>query len=105
MRKPITLAIAAAIVGASAATTPMQSLFAAAATTYKVIAPKNALTSADAELLQDYGAFALYRTATPSIASAKGVLAASTEMDVLQFSAQPFDTQRGTLNPPAPFSL
>jgi hypothetical protein len=33
------------------------------------------------------------------------MLRASAEADMLQFSAQPFDTQRGSLAPPAPFSL
>jgi len=107
MRKPITLAIAAAIAAGGAATAPMQNLSAATSMPYKVIAPKNALPASrnDAELLQDYGSFALYRTATRSIASTQGVLAASADMDMLQFTAQPFDTQRGGLNPPAPFSL
>ena len=105
MRKPITLAIAAAIAGGSGSMVPMHSL-SAAAMPYKLIAPKGALAAgADAELLQDYGSFALYRVAAPSIAGTKGTLTADAQADVLQFTAQPFDTQRDSLNPPAPFSL
>jgi len=104
MRKPITLAIAAALAGVGAL-----SIESAAATSmpYKLIAPKGTLAAgrADAELLVDYGGFALYRVATPTIEGAKGTLRANPEADVLQFTAQPFDTQRDGPHPPAPFSL
>ncbi len=56
------------------------------------------------QLLEDYGDFALYRSATPTVAGTRGALAAKADMDVLQFTAQPFDTQRDQPAPPAPFS-
>src|SRR5690348_6438282 len=102
MRKPIALAILAALAGMSEL--PAQT---AQSTGYKILAPRGAFASTQAgvQLLQDYGSFALYRIAGLSVNSAKGVLVANPEADVLRFSAQPFDTQRGTLTPPAPFSL
>ncbi|MEP7043172.1 MAG: S8 family serine peptidase [Dokdonella sp.] len=108
MRTPISLAILAVLAGTA---DPFAQSSALAAnppgSAYKIIAPKGALsaTTAGADLIQDYGSFALYRAATSSLDSAKGALAADPEMDVLQFTAQPFDTQRGSLTPPAPFSL
>lgn len=103
MRKPITLAVAAALAGLGGALAPLDGI--AADSGYKIVAPKGALTPGQAELLQDYGGFALYRSATATLTTARGVLAAKSDIDVLQFTAQPFDTQRGTLTPPAPFSL
>ena len=104
MRKPITLAILAVLSGFAA---PSPAL-AATPPGYKLLAAKGALRAgqAGAELLQDYGSFALYRVPTPSVRGADGdALTANAEADTLQFTAQPFDTQRGTLAPPAPFSL
>jgi len=108
MRTPISLAILTVLAGIADPIAP-PSAFAATLPggSYKIIVPKGALPAAKdgAQLIQDYGSFALYRTATPSLAGAKGALAADPDMDVLQFTAQPFDTQRGSLAPPAPFSL
>jgi len=106
MHRRLALAIMAAIAASGGV---LSNEYAAAATAlpYKVVAPKGALAPGrtDVELVQDYGNFALYRTATPTIASAKGTLAANPDADVLQFTAQPFDTQRSSLHAPAPFSL
>lgn len=91
MRTPLTLAIAAAL--------GMSSSF-AAPPSRKIIVAAGTPVAAQAELLQDYGSFALYRV--PAAADVQGARTAS---DVLEFSAQPFDTQRGTLAPPPQFSL
>jgi len=107
MRNKLTLALIAAIVGGSGFIAPAPEAAAAAkssAASYKLIAPKGTSVPG-AELLQDYGSFALYRVASPSIATANGTLTANAEANVLQFTAQPFDTQRATLTPPSPFSL
>jgi len=107
MRKPITLAILAVLSGTAGFAAPSPAL-AATPPGSKLLAAKDALRAGQAgvELLQDYGSFALYRVPTPSVRDADGdVLTANAEADTLQFSAQPFDTQRGALAPPAPFSL
>jgi hypothetical protein len=73
------------------------------ATTFKVIAPKNAASHRpfDAELIEDYGSFALYRTATP----AQPGLITNPDADVLEFTAQPFNTQQNVPVAPTPFTL
>ena len=108
MRNPITAAVFAALAGTSAGLMPRPLPAAAPAPgSYKIFAPKDALPpgAAGLQLLEDYGDFALYRSTTPTLAGARGTLAAKADMDVLQFTAQPFDTQRERLAPPAPFSL
>lgn len=99
MRTPLTLAIVAAL-GASGGLLAPPHAAAAAAPTRKIIVAAGAPVAAPAERLQDYGGFALYRV--PAAADVRGARDAS---DVLEFSARPFDTQRGTLAPPPPFSL
>ena len=113
MRKPITTAVLAALVGAGGMLAPSYDVLAVApsATGFsKILVPKGvfAKTPAGAQLIEDYGAFALYRadaaTARAAQAASSSTLADS-EADTLMFSAHPFDTQRDTLTAPAPFTL
>ncbi|HUD40870.1 MAG TPA: S8 family serine peptidase [Dokdonella sp.] len=55
--------------------------------------------------LYDYGSFALYASSAPVLELAGGRRQADPGFDRLGFSAQPFDTQREALAPPAPFAL
>ncbi|PZQ18436.1 MAG: hypothetical protein DI564_03795 [Rhodanobacter denitrificans] len=55
--------------------------------------------------LYDYGSFSLYAAAEPVVELAGRSWPADPDFDRLVFSAQPFDTQREALQPPAPFTL
>jgi len=110
MRKPITTAVLAALVGAGGVLAPSYDVLAVPAGASKAIVPKGVLAKnqAGAALLEDYGSFALYSLDASALNAAK---AASSEVQVdseansLLFTAHPFDTQRDTLTAPAPFSL
>ena len=113
MRKPITTAILAALVGAGGLLAPSYDVLAVAPSSngvVKALVPKGVFdkNSSGAQLLEDYGSFALYRLDAGALRTAQ---AASTqtqtdsEADSLLFTAHPFDTQRDTLSAPAPFAL
>ena len=113
MRKPITTAILAALVGAGGVFAPSAPLTATPAKSNaykKVIAAKGvfAANQGGAQLLEDYGSFALYKVDSATIAAAQAAAQSvdvDNEADLLQFTAHPFDTQHDTLSAPAPFSL
>ncbi|HEY0178360.1 MAG TPA: S8 family serine peptidase [Dokdonella sp.] len=108
MRKPITTAILAALIGAGGVLAPSAYMPAAAqggTGTSKALAPKGTFTGSEAQLIEDYGSFALYAVDPAALGGAAKDVQVDPEADMLLFSAYPFDTQRGTLQPPAPFSL
>lgn len=98
MRKPFRSAIALAVLTAFG--TP------ASAASYKYLLA-DADVPADAGLvkLYDYGSFSLYAAPAPVVELAGRSWSADPGFDRLAFSAQPFDTQREPLQPPAPFTL
>ncbi len=109
MQKPITTAILAAIVGAGGSLAPMHVSQASApvAGPFKVFAP-TAVAPRNAQLVESYGRFGLYRVDASTRDAMKSLSAdvqADPEADMLLFTAHPFDTQRGQLQAPAPFSL
>lgn len=112
MRKPIASAIFAALVagGVLPITAAHAVPSAQPASSYaKVLAQRGSFHPGDAgvELLQDYGGFALYRveaTTLSAVASPSKMIRVEGEADILQFTAQPFDTQRDHPIVPAPFS-
>jgi hypothetical protein len=111
MRKPITTAIMAALVGAGGLLAPSRDLLATAGDgVVKAIVPKGVFgaNAPGAELLEDYGSFALYRldaNARQSAEAASPRTEIDPEADSLLFTAHPFDTQRDTLTAPAGFAL
>lgn len=113
MRKPITMAILAALVSTGGILAPSADGLATApngAAAKKAIAGKGvfAPNQPGSQLLEDYGSFGLYRVDGAALSGAKASsvpLQVDNDADVLQFSAHPFDTQRDTLRAPAPFSM
>jgi len=113
MRKPITTAVLAALVGAGAVLAPSYDVLAVPPSTtgaVKILVPKGVFTKNQpgAQLLEDYGSFALYRAdavALHAAQTASSQTQTDNEADTLQFTAHPFDTQRDTLVAPAPFAL
>lgn len=113
MRKPITTAVLAALVGAGGVLAPSYDLLAGASSpggVTKALVPKGVLarTQAGAQLLEDYGSFGLYRLDDAALRLARNASSrtlADSGVDTLEFTAHPFDTQRDTLRAPAPFSL
>lgn len=99
MLKPLGWAIALALLA------PVAPSPAAAAAPYKFLLPREAAVDRSLVVLQDYGRFVLYAGSQPSVVAAGQVWSADPDFDRLQFSAQPFDTQREILQPPAPFAL
>ncbi len=109
MRNPLTTAILAALIGvtgvvpaahsAGANTEPLANFEKTA------LAPKDAFAhrQAGVRLIEDYGSFALYRIDTRIVALSPD-MQIQHDADVLEFAAYPFDTQRGNLRVPAPFS-
>src|SRR5689334_8523886 len=111
MRKPITTAIMAALVGAGGLLAPSRDLLATAGDgVVKAIVPKGVFgaNAPGAQLLEDYGSFALYRLDANARQSAEAASPRSqidSEADSLLFTAHPFDTQRDTLTAPVGFAL
>lgn len=113
MRKPITTAVLAALVGAGAVLAPSYDVLAVPPSTtgaVKILVPKGVFTKNQpgAQLLEDYGSFALYRADAAALHAAQAASSQTQtddEADTLQFTAHPFDTQRDTLVAPAPFAL
>jgi len=113
MRKPITTAILAALVGAGGLLAPSYDVLATAPSSngvVKALVPKGVFgkNAPGAELLEDYGSFALYRldaAAQRAAESASSSTQVDSEANSLLFTAHPFDTQLETLTAPAPFSL
>ncbi len=111
MRKPLAAAILVALIGTSGALTTTNSSAAPPSTPSgpykKILAPRNALApdQPGVRRLEDYGSFALYEVADALLAGISADVQVDDEADILQFAAHPFDTQRDTLSPPAPFSL
>jgi hypothetical protein len=113
MRKPITTAVLAALVGAGAVLAPSYDVLAvpqAATGAAKVLVPKGvfAKNQPGVQLIEDYGSFALYRADAAALRAAQAASSQTqidSEADTLQFTAHPFDTQRDTLVAPAPFAL
>jgi len=99
MLKPLRSAITLALLTAFG--TP------ASAASYKFLLSDHDAAAGAAGLvkLHDYGSFALYASPTPVLELAGRSWQADPGFDRLAFSAQPFDTQRETLAPPAPFAL
>ncbi|MBO9663365.1 S8 family serine peptidase [Dokdonella sp.] len=107
MHKTIATAIAAALAGTAGALAPAHHAAAAPPQTHKVFAPKS-LAPAGAQAVESYGRFGLYRVDAATLSSMQAAsprVRADAEADSLLFSAYPFDTQRGTLQAPAPFAL
>jgi hypothetical protein len=102
MRKPITLAVMAALAGTGALLAPAGNPLAATAG-IKAVAPKGTFDASD--LLADYGRTALYRVDGAALAQAGSAAHAEPDADQLLFSAHPFNTQRDRLSAPAPFTL
>jgi len=114
MRKPITTAVLAALVGAGGVLAPSYDVLMAAGPSNtglaKVLVPKGvfAKNQPGAQLIEDYGSFALYRADAAALRVAQAASSQTqtdSEADSLLFSAHPFDTQRDTLSAPAPFSM
>ncbi|MCR6702124.1 MAG: S8 family serine peptidase [Dokdonella sp.] len=99
MLKPLGWAITLALL-APAAPSP-----AAAAAPYKFLLPRDTRADPSLVVLQDYGRFVLYAGSQPRIEAGGRIWSVDPDFDRLQFSAQPFDTQREALQPPAPFAL
>lgn len=109
MQKPVSAAIVAALVSVGGVLAPLHPtpVLAASNQTLKVFAPRTA-APAGAQLIENYGKFALYGADPATLGQMKAASAdthADPEADMLLFSAYPFDTQRGTLQAPAPFSM
>lgn len=105
MKTPISAAIVAAIVSTCGLSFSLQA--ANSPRTYKVLAP-TATAPAGATYIEGYGRFALYGVDAATLDQMKATSAdvrADAEADMLLFSAHPFDTQLGTLQAPAPFSM
>ena len=113
MRKPITTAVLAALVGAGGVLAPSYDVLATGSSNTglaKVLVPKGvfAKNQPGAQLIEDYGSFALYRADAAALRVAQAASSQTqtdSEADSLLFSAHPFDTQRDTLSAPAPFSM
>jgi hypothetical protein len=112
MRKPITTAILAALVGSGGLLAPSTDVLATNSTVAytKVIAAKGVFGAKQSgtQLVQDYGSFALYKVSAAALAAAQAAgqsVQVDPEADVLQFNLQPFNTQQGSPSAPAPFSL
>ncbi len=113
MRKPITTAILAALVGAGGVLAPSYDVLATAPSSsgvVKALVPKGVIgkNQPGAQLLEDYGSFALYRVDQNALRAAQAASSRTqtdSEADSLLFTAHPFDTQRDTLTAPAPFAL
>lgn len=109
MQKPIVTAIVAALVGVGGIVALPSFASSTPARTFKVFAPKDAFAHArDAQPIADYGRFALYGVDASTLDRMKAASAdvhADPEADMLLFSAQAFDTQRGSLQAPAPFTM
>lgn len=113
MRKPITTAILAALVGAGGVLAPSYDVLAVPQSTAglaKVLVPKGvfAKNQPGTQLIEDYGSFALYRADAAALHAAQAASSRTqtdSEADTLLFTAHPFDTQRDTLSAPAPFTL
>jgi hypothetical protein len=103
MRKPITTAILAALVGAGGVLAPSYDVLAVPPSTtgaVKILVPKGVFTKNQpgAQLLEDYGSFALYRADAAAVRAAQAA-SSQTQTDSVE------DTQRDTLVAPAPFAL
>ena len=113
MRKPITTAVLAALVGAGGVLAPSYDVLATAPSSsgvVKALVPKGVIgkNQPGAQLLEDYGSFALYRVDQNALRAARAASSRTqtdSEADSLLFTAHPFDTQRDTLTAPAPFAL
>jgi len=113
MRRPITTAVLAALVGAGGVLAPSYDVLATAPSSaglVKALVPKGVLgkNQPGAEMLQDYGSFALYRVDANALGAAKAASSwtqTDDQDDVLLFTAHPFDTQRETLTAPNGFAL
>ena len=113
MRRPITTAVLAALVGAGGVLAPSYDVLATAPSSgglVKALVPKGVFgkNQPGAQLLQDYGSFALYRVDAGALHAAQAATPhtqVDSEADSLLFSAHPFDTQRDTLSAPRGFSL
>lgn len=98
MRKPFRSAIALAVLTAFGAP--------ASAASYKyLLADQDVPADAGLVKLYDYGSFSLYAAPEPVVELVGRSWPADPGFDRLDFSAQPFDTQRDALRPPAPFTL
>ena len=111
MRKPITAAVLAALVGAGGLLAPSYDVLAVSNDgQVKALVPKGVLAknASGARLIEDYGSFGLYSIDAAALAGARAKsssVQSDGEADSLLFTAHPFDTQRDTLTAPAGFAL